>query len=87
MAPPVLYCYQKGEIKMVDEKIMKELMRMLHERRDWYYKQAANSKVLDFKQRWSDIATVYDSCCWMLNYALHGDTDALAQYDYFEKGD
>lgn len=70
---------------MIDEKIMKELMRMLHDRRDWYYKCARDSKILDFKRQWSDIAIAYDSCCWMLDYALHGDWEALRQYDYFEK--
>ena len=70
MAPPVLYYYQKGEIKMVDEKIMQKLMQMLHERRDWYDAQAMlQSDENRAQYEWASMA--YDSCCWMLDFAYH----------------
>ena len=72
---------------MIDEKIMQKLMQMLHERRDWYDDYAFHATTVSARQNFYNIANVYDSVCWMLDYALHGDWEAIGQYDYFGEDD
>ena len=70
---------------MIDENLIYEAQRMLHER-CVYYKQAA-SKATDkeLKTHYSFSAFAYSSACDILLAAVQGNAEILKQFDYFGK--
>ena len=68
---------------MIDENLIYEAQRMLHER-CVYYQQIAN-KCTDeeFKTHCGFAAFAYSSACDILLAAVQGNAELLKQFDYF----
>lgn len=55
------------------EEMMKDVLRMLRARCDYYAKAGNTEKAIS-----------YDSAATMVEYALEGNVECLRQMDYFE---
>ena len=65
--------------------MIEQVLRMLGERYEWYNELC--QKITDEKMRltFQGLATAYDSARTMLEYAMDGNAEALAQFDTFRK--
>lgn len=68
---------------MIDENMIYEVQRMLHER-CVYYKRAENMTTnRGFKIRYSAMVSAYSSACDILLAAVQGNVEMLKEFDYF----
>lgn len=68
---------------MIDENLIYEAQRMLHER-CVYYKRAANKSTdKEFKIHCEFAAFAYSSACDILLAAVQGNAEILKESDYF----
>lgn len=68
---------------MIDESLIYEAQRMLHER-CVYYKQTANKTTdKELKTHYNFSAFAYSSACDILLAAVRGDAELLKEFDYF----
>lgn len=68
---------------MIDENLIYEAQRMLHER-CVYYQQAANKSTnKEFKIHCNFSAFAYSSACDILLAAVQGNAELLKEFDYF----
>lgn len=69
----------------MNEKMIMECLRLLTDRRDRYRDSIAMRLAVDGKLTDTDdyaVFSAYSSAVAMLEYAIAGDADCLAQYDY-----
>ena len=83
----MLYYYQKGEIKMLNEELIHEAQRMLHERCVFYTEKAKrlDGKPGAYAARSDAIsrASAYSSACDILLAAVLNDKILLKEFDYY----
>lgn len=71
---------------MIDENMIYEAQRMLHER-GMYYQHAANRATSkESKIRYTETASAYSSACDILAAAVLGSTEILKEFDYYKEG-
>lgn len=68
---------------MIDENLIYEAQRMLHERCVYYQQTAKKSTDKEFKIHCEFSAFAYKSACDILLAAVQGNTEILRQFDYF----
>lgn len=68
---------------MIDENLIYEAQRMLHER-CMYYQLAENKTTnREFKICYGAMLSAYSSACDILLAAVQGNAEALRQFDYY----
>lgn len=66
------------------EELIKKAMEILKSREDYYGEQASyDDKSYEVRADALARAAAYNSAWWIVYYALHGDEDALNQFDYY----
>lgn len=68
---------------MIDENMIYEAQRMLHERCVYYQRAASKNASKEFKTHCNFAAFAYESACDILLAAVQGNTEILKQFDYF----
>lgn len=70
---------------MIDENLIYEAQRMLHERCVYYQRAGSLTVQKPLKIRYSAMVSAYTSACDILLAAVRGDTEILKEFDYFGK--
>jgi len=68
---------------MIDENLIYEAQRMLHERCVYYQRAMGMTTSKGFKIRYSAMISAYTSACDILLAAVQGNTEILKEFDYF----
>jgi hypothetical protein len=68
---------------MLNENLIYEAQRMLHERCVYYQRAAKKSTDKEFKIHCEFAAFAYSSACDILLAAVQGNAEILSQFDYF----
>ena len=68
---------------MIDENMIYEAQRMLHERCMYYYRAESTTVNRGSKIRYSALSSAYASACDILLAAVQGNAEALKEFDYF----
>ena len=72
---------------MIDENMIYEAQRMLHERCMYYQRAAGKTASKEFKIRYSAAVSAYSSACDILLAAVLGNAEALKEFDYYGEED
>jgi len=72
---------------MLDENLIYEAQRMLHERCMYYQRAASKTTDKEFKIRYGygAAASAYSSACDILLAAVQGNAELLKEFDYFRE--
>lgn len=70
---------------MIDENLIYEAQRMLHERCVYYQRAGSMTTSKGFKIRYSAMVTAYSSACDILLAAVQGNTEILKEFDYYRE--
>lgn len=68
---------------MIDENMIYEAQRLLHERCVYYQRAAGMTASKEFKIRYGAAASAYTSACDILLAAVRGNAEVLKEFDYF----
>lgn len=68
---------------MINENLIYEAQRMLHERCVYYQRAGSLTTNRGFKIRYSAMVSAYSSACDILLAAVQGNTEILKEFDYF----
>lgn len=68
---------------MIDENLIYEAQRMLHERCVYYQHAGSMTTNRGFKIRYSAMVSAYASACDILLAAVQGNVEILREFDYF----
>ncbi len=68
---------------MIDENLIYEAQRILHERCVYYQRVASKTTNKEFKIHHSFSAFAYKSACDILLAAVQGNAELLKEFDYF----
>ena len=68
---------------MIDENLISEAQRMLHERCAYYLRAQSKTTNKEFKIRYGAAFSAYHSACDILLAAVQGNTEALKEFDYY----
>ena len=68
---------------MINENMIHEAQRILHERCVYYQRAAGMTTNRGFKIRYSAMVSAYTSACDILRAAVQGDAEILKEFDYF----
>lgn len=68
---------------MIDENLIYEAQRMLHERCVYYQRAESKTASEEFKIKYGIAATAYSSACNILLAAVQGNAEALKEFDYY----
>jgi len=68
---------------MINENMIHEAQRMLHERCMYYQRAESKTKSEEFKVKYGIAATAYSSACDILLAAVQGNAEVLKQFDYY----
>ena len=68
---------------MIDENMIYEAQRMLHERCVYYHRAANQTTNKEFKIRYWAAVSAYSSACDILLAAVLGNAEALKEFDYY----
>lgn len=68
---------------MINENLIYEAQRMLHERCVYYQRAEGKTASKEFKIRYSAAASAYASACDILLAAVQGNTEILKEFDYY----
>lgn len=68
----------------MDEQLIRDCLRMLRERRNYYQNTIKNGKSFNLDADYA-AAGAYSSAATMLEYAIKQDKEILAQFDYYEE--
>ena len=83
MVPHVLYYYQKGEIKMLNEELIYRAHAMLLSRINHFDKKAKEAKSHSVKVDAISRAAAYKSAYDILWYAINDNEECLKEFDYY----
>lgn len=68
---------------MIDENLIHEAQRMLHERCVYYQRAESKTTNREFKICYGAMLSAYSSACDILLAAVQGNTEVLKQFDYY----
>ena len=68
---------------MIDENLIYEAQRMLHERCVYYQRAGGKAASKEFKIRYSALTNAYASACDILLAAVQGNKEILKEFDYY----
>lgn len=68
---------------MIDENMIYEVQRMLHERCVYYQRAARDAATKEFQIRYGAMGSAYYSACDILLAAVQGNAEILKEFDYF----
>lgn len=71
---------------MIDENLIYEAQRMLHERWKYYNEQSKKAKTEEFKAMFAGKAGAYVSACDILLAAVQGNKEILREFDCYREG-
>ena len=66
----------------MDEQLIRDCLRMLRERKNYYQNNIKNGKSLNLDADYA-AAGAYSSAATMLEFAIKKDKEILAQFDYY----
>lgn len=70
---------------MIDENLIYEAQRMLHERYMYFQRAANKTTTKEFEIKYGAVASAFSSACDILLAAVQGDVEALKEFDYYRK--
>ena len=68
---------------MLNEELIYEAQRMLHDRCVYYQQAASKTTSKEFKIRYSAAVSAYASACDILLAAVQGNEECLKEFDYY----
>lgn len=68
---------------MIDENMIYEAQRMLHERCVYYQRAMSKTSSKEFKIRYGAAVSAYSSACDILLAAVQGNKEILKEFDYY----
>ena len=68
----------------MDEQLIRDCLRMLQDRKNYYQNTIKNGKSLNLDVDYA-VAGAYSSAATMLEYAIKQDKEILAQFDYYKE--
>ena len=72
---------------MLDENLIYEAQRILHERCMYYQRIGSKTTSKEFKIRYGAAVSAYTSACDILLAAVQGNAELLKEFDYFGEDD
>ena len=70
---------------MIDENLIHEAQRMLHERCVYYQRAMSKTTIKEFRIQYGEAVSAYSSACDILLAAVQGNTEILKEFDYFRE--
>lgn len=70
---------------MIDENMIYEVQRMLHERCVYYQRAARDATIKEFQIRYGAMGSAYYAACDILLAAVQGNAEILKEFDCFRE--